>query len=69
MGFFESCHKCVPPKRHPGCHDHCPDREKDLEKYMKCKDAADKRKMVRNSIYTQRTNGVVKAIRKHGRKR
>lgn len=20
------CNKCVPPKRHPGCHDRCPDR-------------------------------------------
>lgn len=22
---FECCHYCVPPKRHPGCHDRCPE--------------------------------------------
>lgn len=22
--YFEECHKCVPPKRHPGCHATCP---------------------------------------------
>ena len=26
------CRKCVPPKRSPGCHDRCPDRDKWLEK-------------------------------------
>ena len=25
MGFFECCHYCKPPKRHPGCHDNCHD--------------------------------------------
>ena len=22
---FECCFKCTPPKRYPGCHDHCPE--------------------------------------------
>lgn len=68
MGFFESCHKCVPPKRYPGCHDHCPYREKDLEEYKKHKDAEDQRLSVKHSIYKQRSDAVVKALRKHGRK-
>lgn len=21
--YFEKCHKCTPPMRHPGCQDHC----------------------------------------------
>lgn len=25
MDFFECCHQCKAPKRHPGCHDSCPD--------------------------------------------
>ena len=25
MGFFECCHKCVPPKRYPGCSGTCPE--------------------------------------------
>lgn len=28
------CFGCVPPDRHPGCHDHCPKREEYL-----CKNA------------------------------
>ena len=23
--YFECCKPCKPPKRHPGCQDHCPD--------------------------------------------
>lgn len=23
--MFDCCHKCKPPKRYPGCQDHCPD--------------------------------------------
>lgn len=23
--WFEACRRCKPPKRKPGCHDHCPD--------------------------------------------
>lgn len=23
--YFNCCHGCVPPKRHPGCHSTCPD--------------------------------------------
>ena len=25
INYFEACHYCKPPKRYPGCHDHCPD--------------------------------------------
>ena len=25
------CMNCVPPKRHPGCHDHCPERQEELK--------------------------------------
>ena len=26
---FKDCMNCVPPKRHPGCHDKCPSYQKD----------------------------------------
>ena len=39
MGLFECCKKCVPPKRHAGCHSNCPD-------YKKCKDILEERKQV-----------------------
>ena len=31
--YFEECQKCVPPKRHPGCHGTCPDYAKARAKY------------------------------------
>lgn len=31
--WFEECHHCVAPKRHPGCHDHCPDYIRAKAKY------------------------------------
>ena len=36
MQLFECCIKCEKPKRHPGCHDHCPE-------YKKGRDILDKR--------------------------
>jgi hypothetical protein len=44
MGMFEHCEKCVAPKRYPGCHDKCPDYEKDRKKYEARKAELDKRK-------------------------
>jgi hypothetical protein len=34
MNFFECCHYCKPPKRHPGCHEKCGE-------YKKGRDALD----------------------------
>lgn len=31
--YFEDCQKCVPPTRHPGCHDHCPEYLASKAKY------------------------------------
>ena len=31
------CLGCVPPDRHPGCHDHCPKREEYLRKNAEIK--------------------------------
>ena len=36
--WFEECHYCKPPKRHPGCHDHCPE-------YLASKAEYDQRRM------------------------
>lgn len=33
MATFKCCHKCVAPKRHPGCHADCPDYAKDKADY------------------------------------
>lgn len=33
------CRYCVPPKRHLGCHDRCPDRAEWLEELARAKEA------------------------------
>ena len=66
--FFESCRKCVAPKRHPGCQDHCPDYAKDKKVYDEWKAAEDKRRKTQNEIFTQKTDGIMKAVRKRRQK-
>ena len=36
---FEECYKCVAPKRHPGCQDHCPGYAAGLARHEKLKEA------------------------------
>lgn len=55
------CKDCVAPKRHPGCHDRCPEyieqkaiHEQELEDRRKAK-------AVQNRLYNQRAEGVRKA--------
>lgn len=57
---FECCILCKPPKRYPGCHDHCPE-------YAKAKhdqDAANQRRTVNQGINAQKIAGVNRAIKK-----
>ena len=67
MGMFKCCHPCVPPKRHPGCHDHCPEYAAEKAENDRLKEADTKRRHVKNNIYAQRTDNVTKALRRHGR--
>ena len=68
MGMFKCCHPCVPPKRHPGCHDHCPDYAAEKAENDRCKEADAKRRKVKNDIYNQRSENVSKALKRHSRK-
>ena len=65
---MKCCKHCVPPKRHPGCHDHCPEYAEERAVYNEKKAAADKKKAVAHSIYKQKSDGVRRAIKKHGKK-
>ncbi len=65
MNFFESCHKCVPPKRQPGCQSHCPEYAADRAVYDGCKAEDDKKRNVKNGIYNQRAKKVTRAIKRH----
>ena len=67
MGVINCCHYCVSPKRHPGCHDHCPEYAAEKAEHNRCKEADDNRRKVKNNIYSQRTDNVAKALKRHGR--
>ena len=65
MNFFESCRKCVPPKRQPGCQSHCPEYAAARVVYDGYKAADNKKRNVKNGIYTQRAANVTRAIKRH----
>ena len=61
------CRGCVAPKRHPGCHDHCPEYLAERAEHDKLKAAADKKKAINDGLTAQAMAGVNRAqkIRKH----
>lgn len=67
MGMFKCCHPCVPPKRHPGCHDRCPEYAAEKAEHEKLKAADYEKRKVKNNIYRQRADNVTKALKRHGR--
>ena len=62
--IIECCYQCVAPKRHPGCHDRCPEYLKERKERDAFLEAERKRKEISNGITIQRTAGVTKALRK-----
>ena len=49
--YFECCMKCLPPKRHPGCHDTCEEYLKDKKGFNELKEKIRKSKHLENDIY------------------
>lgn len=66
MTIFKSCRYCTQPKRHPGCHSHCPEYLAERAEYDRCKEKLDKEKAVEYAIIEQRGIHVRKAL-KHKR--
>lgn len=68
--MFEHCRNCKPPKRHPGCQDHCPDGKADKAEYNAKKAAYDK-KTGRTTIsaYHQKVDSIGKANKRKTGKR
>ena len=62
--IIKSCNGCVAPKRHPGCHDHCPEYLQEKAEYRIRKDAADKQKAIRTGLDAQAISGVYRARKK-----
>ena len=42
--IIKCCHKCVAPKRHPGCHDTCQEYKNEKAKFEAIKEAEKKEK-------------------------
>lgn len=64
---MKCCRCCVKPKRYPGCHDHCPDLAEERAEDAEKKAAEAKAKAVAQSIYGQKSDGVLRAYKRHGR--
>lgn len=64
---IKCCYGCVAPKRHPGCHGHCPEYLAEKEQDEKEKEQYRKNRDISVSIYQQRADKVAKAKRRHGR--
>lgn len=65
---IKCCRDCEPPKRHTACWDHCPEYQAEKAEYERLKAQDYQRRNVKNCIYDQRAQRVVKAERRHGRK-
>jgi hypothetical protein len=68
MGIY-SCKGCVAPKRHPGCHDHCPEYLAQKAEYERRKAEYDREKDIDVSILTARGEKVYKAMKDRRRMR
>jgi Na+-translocating ferredoxin:NAD+ oxidoreductase RnfC subunit len=65
---IKCCHKCVAPKRHPGCHATCPEYIEENQTHQAEREEIRKYKEVNNSVYRQKSDGVFRAYRSRGRK-
>ena len=63
MPSFNSCFQCVAPKRHPGCHGHCPEYLEEKAEYNRKKEAYDRERSIGIGIYCSRTEQVMKAMK------
>lgn len=67
MGVY-CCLNCVAPKRHPGCHGHCPEYIEQKAKNDKDREEATRKRLIGSGITSQKIAGVMRANRKKGRR-
>ena len=60
---IKCCKGCVAPKRYPGCHDRCPEYQKEKAEYEERKAIEDKKRRTDQAIYIQRSCAVAKALK------
>ena len=62
------CRYCVPPKRYPGCSDHCPEYAEQRAKHDKEIAEYRRQKAIQSGITSQKYDGVVRANRRKGKR-
>lgn len=55
------CKSCIAPKRHPGCHGHCPEYIAERAVYEAQKAEFDKMKAIREGLDDQTISGIYRA--------
>lgn len=60
---FDCCIPCTKPKRHPGCHGHCPDYLAEKAKYDKRKAQHNQERGIDIGLYQQRCDAVGRALK------
>lgn len=68
MGKITCCNDCIAPKRHPGCHASCPEYIAEKAVYNERKAIHDKERDIGCAITNNRTDKVIKALKRHGKK-
>ena len=66
---IKCCNGCVPPKRHPGCHGHCPEYLAEKAEYDRLKAAYDEKQKIDSAIYSNRSVKVNNAMRRRRNKK
>jgi hypothetical protein len=67
-GYFECCHNCKPPRRYPGCQDHCPDYAEGKAKHDADKEIEYQRRRREAALYLQTCEGVRRATKNRRKK-
>ena len=60
---INSCKECKPPKRYPGCHDHCQEYLAQKAEHDKCKAEEYKKRQTSYGLTIERTAAVAKAMK------
>ena len=63
MSMF-SCKGCVPPKRYPGCHGHCPEYLADKARYDALKAEEYKRQDLAGALCGRQSERIYKAMKR-----
>lgn len=58
QSVIRCCYGCQAPKRHPGCHDHCPEYQQEKQDYEKRKAELDRKKAISGGVYAERAEKV-----------